>query len=223
MKESAMSELEFQLRKLNARYSGLFEYHEWPSEHARWLELIFALVTRISSKPEEETRDAIEELDRVQGLLDVEALSRINQTKDGTEQARRILEWLSELGFAEEEARNSILAMHEAAQSVMEHHQGKIQKYLRKCAHRMIDELSEQFSFTKIEESDVKFALAYWMQNTLNMPVTLSTNSVDTFCERLEVSSHELVEEADRCDMNVAVVDDMIDHYIRGTEENELS
>jgi hypothetical protein len=224
MAKSNVTEIEFQLRKLVAKYSDLFVYHQWASEHDRWVELVFALVTRVSDKPEPDVRAAIEELDD-QGLLDVEELSEIPKKGSGidykSQPARHLIESLSEPGqteegqkrpgFKAEEAKRVVLVMHEAAKSLTEHHDAKIQKYLRKYGQQMIDELSESFSFSRLNKKEVQYAFTYWLQNVLNMPLMLKTKSMDAFCQKLAANSNKLIEEADRLDINLALLDDMID------------
>lgn len=217
MQESDISEMEFQLMKLFSRYSDLFVYHQWPSEHERWVELIFALVSRIGDKPESEVRDAVQGLDDLE-LLDVEKLSEIPEADGGVDlgfpYARRIFESLSESGFTEEDSKSSVLVMHEAARSVKEHHGGKIQKYLRKYGQRMMDELSQSFSFSKMDEADMRYAFTYWLQNVLNMPVSLEDESIEEFCSKLERKPEELVQAADEMDINLAIIDDMVQMYL---------
>jgi hypothetical protein len=218
MEKTNISEIEFQLNKLILRYSGLFVYHQWPSEHKRWVELIFALLTRISKKPEDRIRDIIEELDAL-NLLSVEELAEISEKDSGINlndpHAKRIVAYLSESGFTEEESKNSILVMHEAAKSLKENHNGKIQEYLRVYGQRMIDELSQNFSFSKMNEEDEKYAFTYWLQNILNMPINLKTESVEKFCKKLQITYKELLKAADNLNINLALLDDMIDQYIR--------
>ncbi len=222
MEKSNISELEFQLRKLITKYSDFVVYHQWPSEHERWVELIFALITRISNKPESEIRDTVEELDDIE-LLNINELSEVPKTSGGVNidylYARRIFDCLSASGFTEEESIDSILAMHEAAQSLKQHLDGKIQKYLRSYGQRMIDELSAYFSFSKMDHSDVKFAFAYWLQNVLNMPVNLQTKNMDTYCEKFKITINDLVRGADNLDINLALVDDLIDQYVQDSQE----
>lgn len=236
MVRSNITDLEFQLRKLVTKYSGFFTYHQWPSEHQRWVELIFALVSRISDKPEFEVRDIIEELDD-NGLLDVEELSNIPKVGSNVDftstWAKRIIETLSEsrfteeglkkLGFTEEESKRSLLVMHEAAKSLMEHHDGKIQKYFRKYGQQMIDEFTENFSFSGWDEKDLENAVTYWLQNVLNMPVNLKIENIDTFCNTLGISDEELIKEADDININVALLDDMIDQYMQDIRKDETS
>ncbi len=222
-----ISETEFQLRKLITKYSDLFAYHQWPSEHERWVELVFALISRVSPKPESEIRDIITELDTL-GLLDIEDLASI-PSKDGSldvdhPHARRIIESLSESrfswegdkipGLSEQEAKISLLAVHEAASSLIESHGGKIQKYLRGYGQQMIEELQDHFTFTALGKDDLEYAFGYWLQNVLNMPIILRSKSVDEFCDELDISDKELIQGVDALDINLALVDDLIDQYI---------
>ncbi len=234
MEKSSINEVEFQLRKLITKYSDLVVYHQWPAEQERWVELIFALVSRRSDKPEFIIRYIIEELDDL-GLLDVEELSNIPKIDSNIDFhslfAKRVIESLSESrlteegsiipGFTKEESKSSLLIMHEAAKGLMDHHDGKIQKYLRKYGQQMIDEISENFSFSGLEEKDIKYAFIYWLQNVLNMPINLRTKSTNIFCEELKIECNELVKKADELNINIALLDDMIEQYITDLEKDD--
>ena len=216
MQVSTMPEIEFQLRKLYTRYSEYFMYHQWPSEHARWVELAFALVSKISEKPEAEVREAVEDLDELR-LLETEKLAAVVD-EDGLDMehtdARRILESLTESDFSEEGAKNSLRAIAEAASSLEVHHGGKIQRYLRHYGQLMLEELPRHFTFSQMGDADVKEAFTYWLQNVLDMPVSLESEEVKTFCRNLEIDIRQLEEEADRQEINLALLDDMITQYI---------
>lgn len=217
MERPNMSEMEFQLRKLLVRYSELFASQQWPSEGSRWVELLFALISRITCGSEDEIRAALEELDSLD-LLDIKVLSRVGAPDGAVDResphTRRIAQVLSESGFTEEECQRSVLVMHEAAKSLTEHHGGKVQRYLRKYGQRMIDELGDNFSFSSMGENDVKRAFTYWLQNVLDMPLLSEDESIQKFCRKLGKKSGELVEAADRLDINLAIVDDVIQMYL---------
>ncbi|MFQ5892511.1 MAG: hypothetical protein ACE5HW_06935 [Candidatus Methanofastidiosia archaeon] len=242
MKKSTIPEMEFQLRKLFTMYSDLFAYHQWPLEHLRWIELIFALVSRITDRPESEVRGIIEYLDEL-GLMDIDDLSEISEIEDDvdldfvelaeemddeemlkiaiqeitafdSQHIRRIAEFLFEAGFTVDETRDSILVMYEAAKSLKKYHDGKIQKYLRKYGQLMIKELSQNFSFSKMDKSDVKYAFTYWLQNVLNMPISLEDEGIEEFCRKLGRKPKELVDSVDKLDINLAIVDDIIQSYL---------
>ena len=227
MMKSSNSEVQFQLRKLITKYSDLFAYHQWPSEQERWSELVFALVTKTSHKPETEIRDIVEELDEL-GLLDVEELSKIPEVNGNVDYsypfAKRIIDCLSESriteeqtkkpGLTEEESRRSVSVMRDVAKSLIEHHDGKVQKYLRKYGQQMVDEIANNFTISAMKEKDMKYAFVYWLQNVLNMPLNLATPSVETFGKDLQIDSEDLVKEADKLDINIALLDDMIDQHM---------
>jgi hypothetical protein len=225
MQEEETTEMEFQLKKLITWYSDLFEYHQWPFEHFRWVELSFALVAKNSSIPEEEIRDVIQKLDELD-LLDLSALASITFTEGGKQfdkddlTYKRISECLSEAEFSESEIRNSILVLHEAARSLEKNHGGKVQKYLRKYGQKMLDELSNEFSFSEMKEEDVRIAFSYWLQHVLNMPVNLPLKEIDEFCETCNGTTDDLIETADKLDLNLAVLDDMIKLSQEKSEED---
>jgi hypothetical protein len=218
MLKSTSTEIEFKLKKLILRYSGLFMYHQWPSEHARWVELLFALVSKITKKSETEVRAIIEQCDAL-SFLDVEELSAIPGKEKNFDLdfplARRMFEFLAESGLSEEESKRSIVVMHEAAQMLKEKHDGRIQKYLRKYGQRMIDELPQNFSFSELNEEDTKYAFSYWLQNALNMPVILDTEYLEKFCKQQQITDEDLSSVADDLDINLALLDDMIELYMK--------
>ncbi len=153
-----ISEVEFKVMKLISENLELFTNFQWPSEQERWKELIFALITRISNKPENEVRLTIEKLNTL-GLLDVEMLA-VSDLESNFNQ-KRIMWILLESGFEEEESKSYILVMQEAAQSLMNNHDGKIQKYMRFYGQKMIDEINQNFSFTNMNDKDVEYAFIY--------------------------------------------------------------
>ncbi|MDX6749385.1 hypothetical protein SH611_06165 [Geminicoccaceae bacterium 1502E] len=208
------SAMEFALQKLIVRYSPLFEQHQWPEESLRWTELAFALATRISPRPEAEIRRTVEEMDLL-GLLEVETLAGLAGPEGGVDfaagGARRMEEHLLENGLASGEARALILALHELAVALRERFEGRIQLYLRRYGERMLDELAQNFRFSRLSPEQARSAFSYWLQNVLGMPVPLRTPAVQAFCGRLGVTEEELVAAADRLDLNLALADDMIE------------
>jgi len=223
MIKSDTPELEYELRKLIIKYSNFFMYHQWPSEHERWTELIFALVSRITNKSESEVREVIEKCNDLD-LMGIEELSKIPEQKKSIDldstHAKRIFEQFAESGFTQIESQRSILAMHDAAKSLNELHGGKIQKYLRNYGQTMIDELSQNFSFSDMDEDDIRLSFTYWMQNTLNMPINLRTKNTDKFCGKLKITEEDLLKGADNADINIALLDDMIEQFVKDSEKS---
>jgi len=213
MAKSNSSELDFQLRKLLTKYSEVFDSHLWLSEHDRWVELIFCLVSTISNQSDPDVRDVIEVLDDL-GLLEIEELAQIPATKGGIDlnsaHAKRVIEILNESGFTKAESHKSVLAVYEAAKSLKKNHDGKIQKYLRKYGQKMLDEVTQEFSFSGINADDVRYAFTYWLQNVLNMPISLTDSNINNFCKDKKTNMRDLLDMADQMDINLALLDDLI-------------
>lgn len=231
MATSNDNEVEYQLGKLITRYSDLFAYHQWPSEHERWVELIFALACRISDKSESEIRAIIETADDY-GLLDVKELANIRKAGNIIDYnyptAKRVIEALTEpriteegtkeAGLTKEEAKSCLTAMYEAAISLTRSYDGKIQKYLRKYGEIMVKEFTKDFAFSGMDKKAVNHAVTYWLQNVCNMPVHLETDGVKAFCQDMKITSEKLVKEADNLDINLALLDDMIDEAVQSSK-----
>jgi hypothetical protein len=225
--KSNISEAEFQLRKLFYSNLDIFNFHQWPREGLRWAELLFSLLSRINYNHLDILRDMIGRLDYLE-LLDVEKLAYIQEFKGNVDlnspYASRISEILYEYGFNGDESMNSIQTMHEAAKNLMENHSGMIQKYFRKYGQMMLDEINQNFSFSKMNKDEVRYAFTFWLQNVLNMPISLQDQNTKDYCARLGLKPEEFMEVADKLDINLAVVDDLISNLypLNNKREEEI-
>ena len=232
MKASQVSEVAFLLKRLVTDYSRILLNHPWPTEHDRWVELVFALVARVVKKRESEVRRAIQRLDALD-LIVVDELAQMPTINDSVDVngtvARRIYEALSEspIGqdeklfseFSDEEAKDSIQIMHEAAKGLAAHNNGKVQKYLRSYGERMLAEIPDHFTFSKLSRPDVRQAFAYWFQNVLSMPVILADSRLEEFCREHGITVEVLIREADDQNLNIGLMDDLIEQYMSEREK----
>lgn len=221
MHKATNSELKFQLHKATVQYSDILFEHQWPYEYARWVELLFALLTRVYPIDEELVRYAVESLSDL-GLLEINQLAEIpivdgKPDKDNLV-ASRIITYLSELGFANDDVYDGLMVMIDAAKNLRQHHDGKIQKYLRHYGVKMIAELPQHFTFSKMKQSDIQYAFSYWLQNVMNMPILMKDEYISEFAQKHGGSFAGLVDVADDLDINLAVVDDLI-FYAETTDE----
>jgi hypothetical protein len=60
-----------------------------------------------------------------------------------------------------------------------------------------------------------KRALAVWLQNVANLPVSLQAPSMAEFCKKHGFSADELAEAADEENVNRAALDDLIEYWSR--------
>jgi hypothetical protein len=177
--------------------------------------LIFSLLSRINqSESQVDLRELVEKLHSLE-LLEVEKLASLNggsgtRTDGGDRIQNRISEIMYEYGMNDQQIQDSILVMHEAAKSLIKYHGGKIQKYLRKYGQQMIDEIDQNFTFSKLDDKERRHAFTFWLQNVTNVPVSLMDENVKVFCEYFKIKPYELVEVADKLNINLALVDDLI-------------
>jgi uncharacterized protein YjbI with pentapeptide repeats len=212
-KDAANADLEFELKKLLLENMNLFDRYQWPIEDLRWTELVLSLLLAQNKKHQDRIRELVVTLDSLE-LLDVEDLAGIPTHQEGIDMnythARRIYDILNEFGFNYEESQASIITLHEAAANLKQYHDGKVQKYLRKYGDRMVREVPQNFTFSRLSDRDSKYAFTFWFQNVLNMPISLEDENVLEFCKEFRVSFEQLQAEIDKLGANLGLFDDII-------------
>lgn len=191
--------------------------HPWAWEIARWKELVFSFLTRVSRLPEKVLRNLTNRMQDL-GLLEIETLASLSRAGKGSaiEQGaygRRIMELLQESGLSQEESRQGLTTICEAALVLQDQYEGKIQKYLRSYGELMLKELDGIFKFSVLSKADVADAFTYWFQNVLNMPLSLADENVRLFCEKHNLQPRDLIDEADNMGFNLGYVDDVAYYY----------
>src|SRR5712691_1264280 len=118
--------------------------HPWAFEKDRWTELVFALLTRIATQPEDSLR-VLAYRSRNLGLLDIHTLAdevgKANHSSAAN--AQRLAELFEEGGFTSDEATRAVNAIREAAMGLQKHHGGRVQNYFRGYAEQMLRELHQ--------------------------------------------------------------------------------
>jgi hypothetical protein len=209
----AIAKLQGELLKEYVR-RGSAGKHKWPWEQERWHELVFCLLARVAHSPEvvpaaRETAEIFASLN----LLEIESLARVMGSNGEVDFSKRetvlMLEILKRQGFNDEQARAAVTTICEAALAAHRRFGGKIQRYLRKYGELMLDELSQNFAFSRMSKEDMRLAFTHWLQNVLNMPVPVSHPAVKTLCDEYGITIGQLTELADREDLNVALMDEL--------------
>jgi hypothetical protein len=120
------------------------------------------------------------------------------------------LEW----GFSREESQRAVAVMSDAAEGLSRHFHSKVQLYLRHYGMLMLQEVDNFFSFSGLDNTQVRRAMTYWLQNVANMPVPLQDSTIKEYANRVGIGPDDLVAAADELDINVAVVDDAVHAYV---------
>ena len=193
-----------QLTRIVKEHGASLPEYAWASEHDRWTELIFCVISRVRSDELESTRTAVDLLSLL-GLLDVSVLSNLNG-----EDASIVKRVLRAQGFTAAQAEQAIAVMKAVAARTRSAYRGKMQRVLRKHAERLRDELTKTFQKCGLKQSDVQYAVSEWLQNAASLPVSLETAAIKDFCKTNRVRLSQLLDAADSLDLNVALVDDVI-------------
>jgi hypothetical protein len=126
------------------------------------------------------------------------------------EEAQGILGVLRDAGLPVRTAHKVLRAITAIADTVQKTWGGKLQRWLRKTGEAMIKDLSARFEATGLDEAERMFAIIYWLQNVLNLPVPLRDKHVRKFEAQTGLTVDDIVAAADHLDLSVAVVDDLI-------------
>lgn len=212
------SQVKFQLQKLSTKYPHLFNYHQWPSENDRWVELLFALIIRVTKKPEIEVRELLGDL-KNWGVLSTSKLIEIHSTHPDDKwfshvDVMNISDYLQESGFTKKEVETTLQIIKEASLSLQKNFNGKIQTMLRSFGEEMLEKMMYSFDIKAIQKDDIKSAFSYWLQNALNIPISIKTPDIDAFCKKYDLSYGDLTQASDELDINLALVDDLIEKYM---------
>ena len=203
-------EIETLLRELlTAR--DLLTLSRWPFETSRWYELAGSVLRVIGGSGPAET--ALETLTRL-GLLDIDDLvTVVEDDADAAASADLMKAVLTRLGFQPESAQRAVATIVEAANFLQDHYGGRVQVLLRRQGQVVLDNLMAELPLLSVDEESRRAILTHWLQRTLDLPIPVSSRGV-----RLAASAHhadiaELVDAADRLDINVAILDELLARY----------
>jgi hypothetical protein len=77
----------------------------------------------------------------------------------------------------------------------------------------MIQNVVKSFGFTTLDEEKARETVTRWLQNVLNLPVYLETESARAFCSQANVTTSDLIRTADDLDINIAIVDELLQRW----------
>ncbi|MEA1966038.1 MAG: hypothetical protein U9N05_01980 [Euryarchaeota archaeon] len=219
--------LENRIREIYAEYRHLLPAdYKWEDESARWTELVYCIFAELTEHSYRDARRLANDLADL-NLLDVEDLAGIPIMDDGmvnpdNSRIRTITDILKTNGVAEDDVKKSLSAICKVAQAICENYDGKIQKFLRKYGHEIVNEFDSHVSFSEVSKGTQSRILVKWIQNTLAMPLAFSNVYTARFCERKDANYWELAEAADNLGINGAMLDDLLEVYIVDIEGKKV-
>jgi hypothetical protein len=186
----------------------------WPWESKRWHELAFCLlVTSAPSLSPQSVREAIRVLADWR-LLDIHTLASFDmahpEVKIGEPILVTIRTFLQQAGFTLGEATKAVTALTEAAWAFEQQYEGRVQKFYREHGVGMIEALEKQIRLSAFTAAEARQAFSIWLQNTLNLPIPLSTPVLEKVAHKVGTGYSDLVQAADELDVNVALLDEAL-------------
>ncbi len=214
-----LTEAQYVLRKTLALHGqDLTLRHTWVWEVDRWKELVFALLVQVSSAHEDRVREIVGNLADV-GLLDIPPLAGI--CTDGKQPnldrplAQQILDFLQESGLSHAVAERGLTAICQAALAFQTNYGGRVQRYLRRYGEVMLNDLERIFQFSGLTKEEMRHVFTYWFQNVLNLPLSLTDENLQKYCEAYHLTPVQLGEAADELNLNQALLDDLAALWVK--------
>jgi len=219
--------LEDRIREIYAEYRHLLPTdYKWEDENSRWTELVYCIFAELTHHSYRDARRLANDLADL-NLLEVDDLAGIPIMDDGmvnpdNSRMRTITDILKANGVADDDIKKSLSAICKVAQAIQENYDGKIQKFLRKYGHEIVNEFDSHVSFSEVSRGAQSRILVKWIQNTLCMPLAFSNVYTARFCERKGANYWELAEAADNLGINGAMLDDLLEVYIVDIEGKKV-
>ena len=200
--------LAMRLQELFERYEFDFADFPWVSETDRLAELIFCILNQCSTLAADETRRLVGQLADL-GLLQSDKLAELGNPEN---QVRSVFGYvLNQGGFSDEETESATVSLAKVGEVIQRDYDGKIQRYLRRHAEAIRDELAQTFGTEALAEPKLQYAITHWLQNAFSLPISLQSEAEIEFCRQEGVVIEELYLAADQLGINVAIVDDILE------------
>lgn len=194
-----------ELQEMADLHAGDLADMPWPAESHRWAELVFCLLNAVMQDPLR-CRELTEALGALR-MLDPSALAA---AADPRADAAVVLRYaLRQHGFGEEQTQRAMGLLTRAGVAITNGYQGRIQRYLRQKAELIRDELMAMIG-GGTSDNELRQGVSHWLQNALNLPVSVGDKDIEDFCRHHGIDLRELEAAADEADLNIAVVDDLL-------------
>lgn len=200
------------------KYGSDLPQYQWASETERWMELLLCLTDQtIKESDLNNVREALQMCWRLD-LIEPAHLVTHDLNSRGTQTILLVLE---RHGLSLDQAQQTLKLWIKAAEMVEQHYGGKLQLALRKHAENLRQELCEMFAGLELTPDRLRFAMTLWLQNVVSAPLSLEQPSLAAFCEENDAKLESLFMAADKLNVNVAVLDDLIELGQRTKDASE--
>jgi hypothetical protein len=214
MSEKGLRE-EFIVARLYAKHQKELGVHQYESEFRRWVDMVTSIFFSVSDVPEVN----IEAATRMLIAVDLLNIDRCANLPENHEESKVFDEILMDFDFSSEEALKARQAVVGFSRVLTKNWDRKIQHYLRVWGERILADMVVSFHIDSLSETEVKEAFTRWLQIASNMPILLSQEAMNKFAESHGTTIEALIAAADRLDLNIAFLDEVIHSEMMEKEE----
>ncbi|THD57458.1 hypothetical protein [Phenylobacterium sp.] len=193
----------------------LLRNHRWADERGRWTELVGALLSASHEIPNGKLHRLLRQLETL-NLLDLSHWCATPESFAEAEhdalvaQTRVVLE---DFGLDQKTALRASRIIHDAAHQLGKRYGGKIQLALREAGDEILEKFTRALNVSELTDAELRQALTMWLQNVLNLPISLKRPSFQRFCDANNLSAGQVLNGADELDLSVAALDDLIENW----------
>lgn len=199
-------DLDDELIDLTSRHTELLDGFPWASERVRWAELVFCLVNAVADDAYV-GRETVAALGGA-GLIEPDALARAGDP--AAEYGVVLRHVLRHQGLDPDAAEGLATLLTQLARSVQEQYGGKVQRLLRAHAETLHAALVDLVPDAGDQRDHLARACAHWLQNVADLPISLVDPPVRSFLEARDLTAQDLEEAADRLDLHIGLLDDVL-------------
>ena len=192
---------------------AVWQSHRWRNEADREHELIVALLMRLLPQPPSATRELANRL-RFLGLLNLKEWQEADR-KDLAVLTKQTLREMRDFGLKSADANRAVALLVELETTLKENFDGKASLLLRGLAEAALSQIQESFVFKNLSAGKTREAIAFWLQNTTALPVSLEHETRSQYCEENGISREQLTTASEELNLNPAALDDLILNWAR--------
>lgn len=236
--ESDLTPAERHLLMLYTFYESELLGSGWITENDRWNELLYAMLSATST-PAEVARLAMSAL-RPLGLTDLDVLASMKVAVEKyilgndysinlSDDATAVIQIMQRSGVSAEDALSTLGVWHNLAKASRDVWGGSLRLLLNHHARALIQDLVSAGSTKYVDEGRIVRGVSLFLQNAMNFPISISSDSINRFCARYGISEDDLAAIGERLDLSVSLIDDLVgmgeedEEFKRWFAENERS
>lgn len=182
--------------------------YPWTYESDRWTDLVFNLLNVTTELDPGIVYSTTTGLDSL-GFLQIDTLTNVDNPENEHTIVLRYV--LAQQGFTDEEIDRVTTLLADVARVVQRDYDGYVHRSVREHALALREELVTAFETDAMTDEELRYAVSSWLQQAFAMPISREPEALKEFCEDLDVRRTALWQAADKLDLTLPLVDDLLE------------